>query len=403
MYNLTDYVDKRIYPQFHKEKLTMDLSHALFSSNKIDTGSMLLLKSIPNNINYDLLENILDAGSGTGVLGIALGKKAPKGIIHFQDRDALSVAFSKHNCLLNDISKCKYYHSLLLENLDNQKFDLILSNLPAKAGKPVLEYFLLNAPSHLTEKGTCAVVIVSTLSLFTEKVLRKAGYHIHFSESSKNHRIFHFSNNNANKNNKMSCSLDPYIRSEHKFRVKNLHYNLKTVHGLPNFDSLGYGIKLLAALLCSQKISKDILIWNPTQGHIPVISSLINKNISLTITGRDALSLDISQKNISRYGIKPVILKNIPAFETIPREIGYFDTVIAQIESVPEVKWQKPFMEKVRKLLNQEGNLFLAGRSVDIARILKYCAGLSLDKSIKEKGFRSVILTKNKEQHGVIT
>ena len=102
----------------------------LFSPTEIDEGSRLLLDHLevrPGDIS-------LDMGCGYGALGIPIAKLSPAGEIHMVDKDFVAVEYAKKNAEANGVKNCKVYLSNGFSKVPDMKFDLIVSNLPAKVG-----------------------------------------------------------------------------------------------------------------------------------------------------------------------------------------------------------------------------------------------------------------------------
>ncbi len=82
----------------------------------------------------NILENkkikILDIGTGSGCIPIALAKSFPEAEIVAIDISNDALELSKKNVLENKIKNIKLIKSDLFENLENEKFDLIVSNPP---------------------------------------------------------------------------------------------------------------------------------------------------------------------------------------------------------------------------------------------------------------------------------
>jgi 16S rRNA G1207 methylase RsmC len=357
----------------------------------VDSGSLLLLKSIPENIPYETTKTILDAGSGTGILGIALGKKCPRSEVTFQDRDALAADFSRHNAELNGLENCRTRHSLLLEKAEAGKFDCILSNVPAKAGKPVLKQFLSEAPYYLSNRGICGIVVVSPLAEFAGNVIESAGFEITYTNSIKSHSVYHYRDPRKEEKIPDSDILRSYLREQVKFRIKDAGYTLDTVYGLPEFDTLSHHTKLAGELLRKKPLTGRVLFWNPGQGHLPAAASFLRHGqLKAVLSGRDYLSLQITRKNLLKYENQPEIIPGISALEDLLDKGGKYDGIAALPNPVPNVKWEHPFMEAAADLLKPGGVLIIGGRSVDISRLLTAASGFSVDYSAKEKGFRAV-------------
>ncbi|GAB1457739.1 hypothetical protein MASR2M48_30470 [Spirochaetota bacterium] len=176
------YVNKAVPFKFKGVDLSFDLSHALFSSFDIDAGSRLLLKAIAQNVEQASVGSIVDIGSGVGVLGIACAKAYPDSSLLMRDRDALASAFSERNARRNRIASVSIDTRLFLEGIEAERYDLVLCNVPAKAGPPVLDRFLKDIPGILTERGTGAIVVVETIAEAALASLRASGAEIYRTE-----------------------------------------------------------------------------------------------------------------------------------------------------------------------------------------------------------------------------
>ncbi len=146
---IKQYSNKEVPFRFNGVNLSFFLSQRLFSSYTIDAGTKLLLKTAAKGIDFSGIKTAADIGCGVGVIGLSLKKKYPDIDILLQDRDALAIAFSKANESLNSMEGILYSNNLALRDLEIRSLDLILSNIPAKAGTPVLEDFVAGSLKYL--------------------------------------------------------------------------------------------------------------------------------------------------------------------------------------------------------------------------------------------------------------
>ena len=140
----------------------------LFSPKQIDEGTRLLLDQveIPPNAS------ILDLGCGYGPLGLTLAKLAPASQVHLVDKDFVAVDFTLKNAQANRLTNAQAYLSNGFDHVpSNQKFDLIVSNVPAKIGSELLNIFLYDAYAHLNPDGTLAIVTISGLKDYMKRHL----------------------------------------------------------------------------------------------------------------------------------------------------------------------------------------------------------------------------------------
>ncbi len=79
---------------------------------------------------HDQITTILDIGTGSGCIALALAQAFPKAQIIATDINPAALALAHENAVLNHISNISFIESNLFENLKNQDFDLIVSNPP---------------------------------------------------------------------------------------------------------------------------------------------------------------------------------------------------------------------------------------------------------------------------------
>ena len=78
----------------------------------------------------DQVTTILDIGTGSGCIALALAQAFPNAHIIGIDINPQALALARENAILNQVKNIEFIESNLFENLQNQKFDLIVSNPP---------------------------------------------------------------------------------------------------------------------------------------------------------------------------------------------------------------------------------------------------------------------------------
>lgn len=141
----------------------------LFSPRNIDEGSLLLL----NHIKVYPDDNILDLGCGYGPLGLTLAKIAKDGQTTLVDKDFMAVEYTRKNIQLNGINNAQVLLSNGFDQLNHPKFNLIVSNIPAKVGNEMLWLFLHDAFQSLEPGGRLVVVTISGLSKFIKREFKQ--------------------------------------------------------------------------------------------------------------------------------------------------------------------------------------------------------------------------------------
>lgn len=142
----------------------------LFNPKDVDEGSRLLI----DQVDVQPTDDILDIGCGYGPIGLALAAAAPTGTTHLIDKDFVAVQYAQKNADRNGLQNTQIYLSNGFAQVPNDiKFDLIVSNLPAKVGKELLFIMLNDAKSHLKPGGKLCVVTISGLKEYIKREFKE--------------------------------------------------------------------------------------------------------------------------------------------------------------------------------------------------------------------------------------
>ena len=140
----------------------------LFSPKDIDDGTRLFL----DHVRPNKTDRIFDLGCGYGPIGIVLGKYAAS--VDMVDKDFVAVDYAERNVKLNGVDNAKVYLSNAFSHVPTDtKFDLIVSNLPAKPGKEFFELMLNDARAHLAPGGRICVVFIAGLSDYIKRIFKE--------------------------------------------------------------------------------------------------------------------------------------------------------------------------------------------------------------------------------------
>ena len=164
-YNKKIRQDLKIYTPARNHSLVFYTTWGLFSPRAIDDGSQMLLDHL--EIMPD--DNCLDLGCGYGVLGLCMAKSAPNGHSLLVDKDFIAVEYSEKNRQLNHIDNASCQLSNGFDQIPKQKFDLIVSNIPAKVGKEMLYIYLFDALDYLKPGGSFYIVTITGLRQFFKR------------------------------------------------------------------------------------------------------------------------------------------------------------------------------------------------------------------------------------------
>lgn len=150
------------------QELEFHSTWGLFSPRAIDDGTRLLLEHLPIRETDDCL----DLGCGYGPLGLVMARLAPRGQTLLLDKDFVAIQYSQQNCARNGIHNASARLSNGFSAVESQeRFDLIVSNIPAKVGKELLSIYLHDAHQHLRPEGWFYVVTINGLREFMKRNL----------------------------------------------------------------------------------------------------------------------------------------------------------------------------------------------------------------------------------------
>lgn len=142
---------------FNGKDFTFKSVDSVFSKNKIDEGTKVLLETVLKN--YDTMQgDVLDFGCGVGVIGIVLKTFYESINVDMLDVNSVAVALSKDNCKINNVAQNNVFESNLYDKVD-RKYTHIVTNPPIKVGKSILFEVVTGAYDHLCVNGDIVLVI----------------------------------------------------------------------------------------------------------------------------------------------------------------------------------------------------------------------------------------------------
>ncbi len=139
----------------------------LFSPREVDAGTRLLI----DHIDVQPSDDCLDLGCGYGPIGLTMARLAPDGVTHLVDKDFVAIEYAQRNAELNGLANCR---TTLSDGFGafpaEQRFDVVASNLPAKAGNEAYYLLFTDAREHLVDGGRLYVVTLSGQRRFIRRV-----------------------------------------------------------------------------------------------------------------------------------------------------------------------------------------------------------------------------------------
>jgi SAM-dependent methyltransferase len=377
----------------------------LFSSFDVDPGSRFLLSAIAKSSAGATFARVADLGCGTGVLGVAVA--AAWGCqLHLYDRDALALSVAALNAANCHIEP-QLHGGLGCRDLAGAAAagdaDLVVCNLPAKAGAPVRAALLADAAALLAPGGLLAVVVVAALAGETRTVLEgfaRISYH----ESSADHAVF------AGEVPQAVPPADPesYQRRRSGISLRGEHFELTTVYGLADFDTPSHLTETMAGLLANRPNgerdgSPHLLLWNPGQGDLLTwfLATLVRgaPRPEVVLASRDALQLSAGERNLAKHGYAPACVVHVPSCTALAKVLtaadrAPFDLLIVNVDEDSVRVQGGELLPALRALLDEHGRICIGGRAVLLNPVLQHRRGLGLVKQVRRKGQLAALLEK---------
>lgn len=151
-------IRRTLHVTLRNHELDVQTSHGVFSMNRVDLGTSVLLKHAPQAREHG---NFLDLGCGWGPVSLALALESPQAQVYAVDINERAVALTEHNARANH---CTNVTALTPEHLPaDVTFDLIWSNPPIRVGKQELHALLLQYLTRLTIGGDAYLVVQKNL------------------------------------------------------------------------------------------------------------------------------------------------------------------------------------------------------------------------------------------------
>src|SRR5712691_5652838 len=139
----------QIHPLIRGHPFAFRTDAGVFSGDKIDRGTELLLEAI----EIGPCELILDLGCGYGAIGIVAARLSEGGHVILTDVNERAVALARKNIAANRIANAEVRLGDLYEPVRDMAFDHIVCNPPIRAGRAIVDRIVTEAPMHLLDGG----------------------------------------------------------------------------------------------------------------------------------------------------------------------------------------------------------------------------------------------------------
>ena len=305
------YVHRRVPLDVGGRRLEFATCLDLFSSHQVDVGSRLLLRTIEPVLAARGVEGgsrVLDLGCGYGALGVALATLPVVASAHLVDRDALAVDFAAENARANDVEVTAAVSLGLAEvrrDAPEARYDLVVSNLPGKAGAAVLSSMLLGSLGVLAPGGFVAVVVIEPIRDLVASTLAREDIDVTLRRDTADYSVFHYRPAARASFPPPDDSFDAgvYDRGTLPFEDANEQpAAIMTVEGIPNYDRIDVIEAALTRRIPRIRPGHRVLVSNVGQGYLAAYLRSAQPEAHMILVDRDALALRTAHRALLALG-----------------------------------------------------------------------------------------------------
>ncbi len=383
--------------RFRRTEYCFALSQDLFSSHEIDLGSRLLLQEL-QNCAKDTARAVYDIGCGTGVLGIVAARDFNADRLVMEDRSALAAAFSGFNAEQNGLAGVaeSFCRAVGADGHPSAVFDLVLSNVPAKAGQPVRTLLLQHALASCIKGGLCAFVLVKSLATETEAELRRLNVAELRVVPHAGHTVFL-----ASPGDRVNTALSRNASSAyHRGRpvshtIESTPVRQQGIWGLGEFETPSFQTLMLAKMLRSLDATAPLVFWNPGSGLLPAWARRTFGGRPLTVGADDALCMiavsETLLQNRSRRTRVPVSTLLSSSIRTLRSSIQEGSIIVLSIDASLSSGARSELDRFGEDLSGMSVSMVVAGNSAEVSRIERQ-RWASVHSRSRSRGLRGLVL-----------
>lgn len=167
--------------------LVFTTARGLFSADRVDDGTLLLLAHLPTGVPSD----VLDVGCGYGALGLAIAAAHDDARITLVDRDLVAVAYAARNAEAMGLTGAHSRGGLGYRDLDAEaRFDWVVCNIPARIGDAAIRYLIEQGARRLRPRGELRFVVIRDLGPVVARVAAETTLPVREIARSTRHCVF---------------------------------------------------------------------------------------------------------------------------------------------------------------------------------------------------------------------
>jgi 16S rRNA G1207 methylase RsmC len=373
--------------RWHKKYVTLTwntrqtsyaVAQELFSSHEVDAGSRHLLRSLDVTFLPEI-GHAIDFGCGYGVLGLAVRDALPGWTIELVDRDALAVGFACWNAerLGFDDGSVRCTVGLGVDTAPQTGCELILWNVPGKAGESVLHLLTLDVANALADGGLAALVVVNPLAdMIRGAFAQDSAIRIEVDSTYAEHTVIH-----ARREGRVAPRGDPFERGVFdrkttEFGVDDFGYDITPVVGIPEFDTYSFATQLTFDLLrMVEDQCGSALVMGPGQGHVPLVVAHQFEPDRLVMVDRDQLAPRASARALVDAGPRLPRIEIVAAADlTDVPHADPFSLVILMLEDQIRNEIHVARLTDLGSMVAPAGTVIVGGTSSVVSLFLAFAA-----------------------------
>lgn len=381
--DLSPWEKKTVTLEWAGLKLPFRVAQELFSSHEIDQGTKLLLRSLDlAALPADPV--VLDFGCGYGPLGLAVKARTPTAKVVLIDRDALAVAFAALNARELRFPDVEAHGGLDFGNAHAPDgYDLILWNVPGKAGEPVLRGLIDDIPRALRPGGLLALVVVIPLAnALMDAISAHSALTLIANERHTAHTVLHARRTADGANARPlpdTFERGLFDRPVEQLEWNGVPYTLRPVIGLPEYDGPNFVSAIQMEMIDAFAVDRPIVrlvLDGVGQGHGSIRAAHRLAPESIRLVDRDLLALLTTARNLAANGVpvERIQLDHVPLLDAPTNGLSRADLIVTRLDSQLSLERLAVQHSRLRGALRQGGSAIVAGPSTSVSRLLRVVA-----------------------------
>ncbi|MBU6152660.1 MAG: methyltransferase [Bdellovibrionales bacterium] len=280
--------------RFAGRELKFDVPQDVFSTLRIDEGTILMLENLPESPP----RKVLDLGCGYGALGLPVAALHPEAFVELVDRDLLAVEWAQRNALSNRLDGVLVRGSLGFDCVRERDFDWILCNVPARIGKPFILHLFQESAKRLNSNGELRVVVIRDLVPIIKEVGLELGVGLVECAIGPRHSVFSMSLAVPRQSLNLEEVQELYLRD--RVEVSGVSFERPFDLGGDDPRRLKSSLPLMLDALPRQNAPRRVLCIRSGYGVLPVLCKMRWPKSEVHAFDRDLLALEFTQRNSNR-------------------------------------------------------------------------------------------------------